>query len=93
LARPLSEGKRNAILASAAKAVAESGVSAATAKIAIGAGIAEGTLFSYFETKDALLNQLFIQIRHELGAAILVDFRSGNSLSDVLRHAWDRYIE
>ena len=93
MARPLSEEKRYAILAAAAEAVAELGVSAPTAKIARAAGIAEGTLFSYFQTKDALLNQLFIQIKHEIGAAILVDYRSGNSLAHGLRRAWERYID
>lgn len=62
MARPLSEDKRDAILASAAELVAALGTSAPTAKIARGAGVAEGTLFTYFPDKDALLAAL--QRRH-----------------------------
>lgn len=56
MARPLSEDKHNAILAAAAEAVAALGMSAPTARIAAGAGVAEGTLFTYFPTKDVLFN-------------------------------------
>lgn len=46
MARPFGEKKRSAIL------------SAATARIARAAGVAEGTVFTDFPTKDALLNEL-----------------------------------
>jgi AcrR family transcriptional regulator len=51
MARPRSEDKRNAILEAATEVVAEQGVSAPTARIAKRAGVAEGTLFTYFENK------------------------------------------
>jgi hypothetical protein len=46
-----------------------------------GAGNAEGTLFSYFETKDAFLNQLFIRIKHEIGASEICFSASRSFLS------------
>ena len=46
MARPLSEDKRTAIIEAATEAVAVLGVSSPTAKIARGAGVAEGTLFT-----------------------------------------------
>jgi hypothetical protein len=46
MARPLSEAKRNALLAATTGAVAVSGIAASTLKIAKDAGVAEGTLFS-----------------------------------------------
>jgi AcrR family transcriptional regulator len=46
MARPLSEEKREAILASATELVATMGTGAPTAKIASKAGFAEGTLFT-----------------------------------------------
>ena len=58
MARPLSENKRNAILNAATQAVAALGTGASTAGIAKGAGVAEGSLFTYFSNKDDLLNQL-----------------------------------
>ena len=58
MARPRSEDKRSATVSpdAAAQVVAEYGVSAPTAKISKVAGVAEGTLFTYFATKDELLN-------------------------------------
>lgn len=52
MARPLSEEKRNAILMAAAENVATDGLAARTAKIATAAGVAEGTVFTYFATKE-----------------------------------------
>ena len=63
MARPLSEDKRTAILEAATEAVAMLGVSVPTAKIAKGAGVAEGTLFTYFANKDELLNRLYLNSR------------------------------
>ncbi|MCA3789336.1 TetR family transcriptional regulator, partial [Burkholderia sp.] len=53
MARPRSPDKHDAILAAAARALAEDGATATTARIARLAGVAEGTVFTYFETKDA----------------------------------------
>ncbi|HET8853867.1 MAG TPA: TetR family transcriptional regulator, partial [Ktedonobacteraceae bacterium] len=50
MARPKSQDKRNAILAAAIELIAEQGLSVPTSKIAHVAGVAEGTLFTYFET-------------------------------------------
>jgi AcrR family transcriptional regulator len=62
MARPLSDDKRTAILEAATEVVAVLGVAAPTARIAGGAGVAEGTLFTYFASKDVLLNQLYLRI-------------------------------
>lgn len=93
MARPLSEDKRNSILQAAADVVAELGVSAPTAKIAKQAGVAEGTLFTYFETKDALLNQLYLALKAELEAAMLAGYPSGAGLPERWRHIWDSYLD
>jgi AcrR family transcriptional regulator len=92
MARPLSEEKRDAILTAAADAVAELGISAPTARIAAGAGIAEGTLFSYFPTKEVLLNQLYIALKQQVGGAILTGYRPGDELAHRWRLVWDRWI-
>ncbi|HYS81455.1 MAG TPA: helix-turn-helix domain-containing protein, partial [Anaeromyxobacteraceae bacterium] len=63
MARPKSEDKRNALLAAATQVIAELGVSAPTARIAQVAGVAEGTLFTYFRTKDELLNELYLALK------------------------------
>jgi AcrR family transcriptional regulator len=92
MARPLSEDKRTAILEAATEVVAMLGVSAPTAKIAKGAGVAEGTLFTYFANKDELLNRLYVELKLDLRDAIMAGYPSGGSLIDRNRHNWDRYI-
>jgi AcrR family transcriptional regulator len=92
MARPLSEDKRIAILEAASEVVAMLGVSATTAKIAKGAGVAEGTLFTYFATKDELLNQLYLELKMELRDAMMTGYPAGKSLMNRNRHVWDRFI-
>jgi AcrR family transcriptional regulator len=93
MARPLSEAKREAILASATRLVAALGIGASTAKIAQGADIAEGTLFKYFASKDALLNQLYLTIKAELSHAILTGFSSHAGMRERGWHIWSRWID
>jgi AcrR family transcriptional regulator len=91
MARPLSTDKRNAILAAAATMVASSGPGAPTAKIARAAGVAEGTLFTYFCDKDTLLNELFLELKRELLRATSTPHAAG-PLVERARHFWDRYV-
>jgi AcrR family transcriptional regulator len=92
MARPRSEDKRKAILAAATNVVAKLGVSAATAKISKAAGVAEGTLFTYFDDKDALLNELFLELKRELRDAKVGGAPASGALVDRARHMWDRYV-
>ena len=92
MARPLSEDKRTAILQAATEMVARLGVSAPTAQIAKGAGVAEGTLFTYFANKDELLNRLYLELKIDLRDAMITDYPAGKSLIDRSRHVWNRYI-
>jgi AcrR family transcriptional regulator len=92
MARPLSDEKRTAILRAATEVVATLGVGAPTAKIADGAGVAEGTLFTYFANKDELLNHLYLDLKASLRDAMMAGFPSGKSLVARSRHVWDRYI-
>jgi AcrR family transcriptional regulator len=93
VARPLSEQKREAILTSAAELVATMGTGAPTAKIAKGAGLAEGTLFTYFASKDELLNQLYLELKAELSDAMLESYPANGSVRERSRHVWDRFID
>ncbi len=93
MARPLSEEKRNAILAAAAEAVASLGISASTAKIARDAGVAEGTLFVYFPTKDDLLNQLYLVLKADLKASIIADYPADAGVKERCEHLWNRSID
>lgn len=93
MARPLSEQKREAILTSAAALVATQGTGAATAKIAAGAGVAEGTLFTYFATKDDLLNQLFLEIEADLAKTMLDSYPADAEPRARAKYMWDQFLD
>jgi AcrR family transcriptional regulator len=92
MARPKSDDKRNAILAAATQVVAEQGLGAPTARIAKLAGVAEGTLFTYFATKDELLNRLYLELKEELSEAMLKALPAAHSLRNRLRYSWQQYV-
>src|ERR1700732_3611180 len=94
MARPKSEDKRNAILEAATRLFAERGLAAApTSEISNWAGVAEGTLFTYFRTKDDLINSLYREIKLELADAMMSDFPRKKNVRTRLRHVWDRYVK
>lgn len=93
MARPKSEDKRNAILDAATRLFAERGLTAApTSEISKQAGVAEGTLFTYFKTKDDLINALYREIKMELADAMMSDFPRKKNVGTRLRHVWDRWV-
>jgi AcrR family transcriptional regulator len=93
VARPKSGDKRNAILDAATRLFAERGLTAApTSEISNQAGVAEGTLFTYFQTKDDLINALYREIKLELADAMMSDFPRKKNVRARLRHVWDRYV-
>jgi AcrR family transcriptional regulator len=93
VARPKSEDKRNAILDAATRVFAERGLTAApTSEISKQAGIAEGTLFTYFKTKDDLINALYREIKLEVADAMMSGFPRKKSVRTRLQHVWDSYV-
>jgi AcrR family transcriptional regulator len=93
VARPKSDDKRNAILDAATRVFAERGLTAApTSEISKLAGVAEGTLFTYFKTKDDLINALYRAIKLEFADAMMSGFPRKKSIRARLRHVWDGYV-
>jgi AcrR family transcriptional regulator len=73
--RKRAEDKRNAILDAATQLFAERGLAAApTSEISRRAGIAEGTLFAYFKTKEDVIDSLYRGIKLGLAEAMMSDF-------------------
>jgi AcrR family transcriptional regulator len=63
--------KRDLILTAALKLFVENGFhGTATSKIAQEAGVANGTLFQYFKTKDELVVALYLHVKEELTAYV-----------------------
>jgi AcrR family transcriptional regulator len=86
--RPRSDEKRTAILEAATGIILTQGLSAPTAGIAKEAGVANGSLFTYFETKTDLFNQLYLELKSEMAAAALKGLPEGADLRDQLFHVW-----
>src|SRR6202167_4108617 len=93
MARPKSEDKRNAIMAAAARVIVTHGLSAPTAMIAQEAGISNGSLFTYFETKADLFNQLYLELKTGVAAAALEGFPAGNDLRKQVFHVWSNWMD
>lgn len=72
--------------------IAEAGLGAPTAKIASRAGIAAGTLFTYFVNKEELLNELYLELKSEVYARINSNFPHKASLERRARHIWSSYL-
>ena len=53
------------------------GLSAPTAGIAKEAGVANGSLFTYFETKTDLFNQLYLELKIEMASTATKNLRTG----------------
>ena len=88
MARAKSPEKRQAILRAAVHEIAQAGLGASTAKIAKAAQIAEGTLFTYFPTKNALLNELYIELKGDVYRRIHANFPHKAELRLRARHVW-----
>jgi AcrR family transcriptional regulator len=93
MARVRSPEKRSAILEAAVHEIAESGLGAPTAKIAQRAGIAAGTLFTYFASKEELLNELYVELKAEVYTRVSAGFPQKGSLERRVRHIWASYLD
>jgi AcrR family transcriptional regulator len=93
MAKPRSEEKRSAIMAAAVRVIAAQGLGAPTATIAQEAGVANGSLFTYFETKADLFNQLYLELKSELASVSLKGLPVTADLRKQMLHAWSRSMD
>jgi AcrR family transcriptional regulator len=92
MARPRSEDKRDAIMVAAVRVIAAQGLSAPTALIAKEAGVSNGSLFTYFETKADLLNQLYIELKAEMAAAALDGLPAKGDTRKQMLSVWSHWL-
>ncbi|HXM27303.1 MAG TPA: TetR/AcrR family transcriptional regulator [Chthoniobacterales bacterium] len=93
MARSKSPEKRNAILQAAVREIAEAGLGAPTAKIARRAGLAAGTLFTYFANKEKLLNELYLELKIEVYRRVDTNFPRKANLERRARHVWSSLLD
>lgn len=92
MARPKSEDKRDALMAAATRVIAAQGLSAPTAVIAREAGVSNGSLFTYFETKADLFNQLYLELKTGMAGASLEGLPVRAPLREQLSRMWSNWM-
>jgi TetR/AcrR family transcriptional regulator, repressor of fatR-cypB operon len=86
--------KRDAILEAALKLFAERGFYGTPVPlIAHQAGVGAGTIYRYFENKEALVNALYQKWKTELLNASLADFPQGLTMRENFHEGWQRQLE
>src|SRR5690349_265812 len=94
MTRQKTQEKETAILEAAIAVFAERGFwNTPTSLISKTAGIADGTLFTYFGTKDELIHAVYLGIKRELAAVLLEGLAEGMSDRDTMAHFWNCYID
>ena len=73
--------------------IAEQGLAASTAVIAKQAGVAQGSVFTYFPTKANLLNAVYLQLKSDLNGVVLEHLPKVTDTRVQLYHLWARWID
>ena len=79
-------------MSAAIRVIASQGLGAATATIAEEAGVSNGSLFTYFETKADLMNHLYIELKAEMAAAALDRLPTESDIRKQALHMWSRWL-
>src|ERR1700678_4278025 len=92
MARPRSDDRRSAIMSAATRVIAAQGLGAPTATIAKEAGVSNGSLVTYFDTKADLLNQLYLELKTDMGATALGGLPAGGDAREQILHLCSRWL-
>jgi len=87
MSRQKSDEKRIAILEAATRIIVAQGLSAPTMRIAKEAGVANGSLFTYFETKADLFNQLYLELKMEMASGA-TNLPANAEVREQFLHLW-----
>ncbi len=92
MGRPRSDDRRTTIISAAIRIIAVKGLGAATARIAKEAGVSNGSLFTYFETKADLFNELYVDLKGEMAAAALDGLPTESDVRDQMLYVWSHWL-
>ncbi|MBP1909486.1 TetR/AcrR family transcriptional regulator [Methanolobus bombayensis] len=88
------EDKKAALLEAALKLFTERGFhGTSTAQISKEAGVATGTLFNYFPTKEDLINALYFDVKEKLSRSMGKDVQAQKTYKEKLRKMWYNLVE
>ncbi|WP_207857991.1 TetR/AcrR family transcriptional regulator [Lucifera butyrica] len=79
-------------MSAAIRIIAAQGLGGATAAIAKEAGVSNGSLFTYFETKADLLNQLYLELKAEMATAALDGLPKESDIRQQAFYMWSHLL-
>jgi AcrR family transcriptional regulator len=86
--------KRELILEAALELFADRGFhGVAVPEVADKAGVGAGTIYRYFENKEALVNALYQKYKSQLTALVLKDFPVDKPARQMVHHLWSRLAD
>lgn len=92
--RTKDENKRHAIRNATVVEVVTGGISSTSiAKIAARAGLSQGTIYLYFPSKEALLQDVYLEIKRDIHARIMSTVHEGDTSEQNLRRMWFGLID
>lgn len=81
--------KRQAILDTALRLFVENGFHGTpTSRIAKEAGVATGTLFHYFKTKEELINTLYLEVKDDMMIVLTKDFNKHETIKAKMKQVF-----
>jgi AcrR family transcriptional regulator len=81
--------KRTDILGATLKLISDNGFHGTPmSKIADEANVGAGTIYRYFDSKEALINELFLKLKRELSQAMLAGFSEDDTPEEQFRNVW-----
>lgn len=89
---PLAD-KRKRILTAAASLIVKNGLQCSMAEIAQTAGVATGSLYNYFTSKDDLVRDVYGRVADEIAALLVEDFGDEVCHERRVRRYIDAYID
>ncbi len=92
MARPKNLAHRDALLDAATRTIAADGLAVSTATIAKEAGVSAGTLFVHFDTKAALVNELYVSLKTGMARVATQGMADGLTPREQLQAMWNNWI-
>lgn len=89
----LSPDKRERIIAAASQLIVRNGLQCSMSAIAEEAGVATGSLYNYFDSKEALVRGVFGRVAEKMTERLTVPLDPGTSHTSQVRQYIERYID
>lgn len=90
----MSLDKREQILIATADLIAEQGLQCCPmSKVAKHAGVGAGTIYRYFETKEILIQQVYLDVCQKLSNVSVSGYNENASIRERFNHIWGRFYQ